>query len=759
MVREFDNGNEGRSDEPMGLPTDLLNNPAKYDGDIPLWKRTATFVRQYEAAKPKGKESLLEQMAGSVVKDPSAFVQILGNFDLVEQLQPTFDIGGVREALIVHAEQVVARRSNLGSWTPTKIEQLIRLSLDNKQPDVSESPAPRAPLSLQSLAGNLMGHPDAATEKAKPSPIERLTVALFNAPQTPEEAVDLQYNAAYAMVATTQPDVRAELLSILCYEKDWLPATSLQVMYFTYGGTGMSDDQHIAKHYSIANAREAMANFSSLEQDGKLPLNSRRVQDLDWRINQATQIWPLLMDRKKAQWLFDLHRRHGIRFEAIRSHFANDPIDRKHSQALANYQAGIRTNLSGAVKSLLEYEEMLAHLAWPYNLRHNPKEPLRKMVYEYLGSQIGRAMWEQRMVTRQNSEILTRQPVHLTDDFDLMVAAEGNNSSEQRSYFIRQVYNDLLARYQDSLRPNGDPHNIDIFQYARLFYAGHQTIFEADNRIHYAILRRLPEEEVGRLSSILEYYRPIILPEQLRPIREHTATLRDDIQNKFTRSVGRRGYAVSVTDPALRDMGYENIEFRQSHGQNIAVNIGIDGKVYSFTLDSGYRIMLGDDIRRFQNPQDQAWLELLTLSHLKKLVCTGEDDEELKAELLGGEKQLSHYRKQMVHKSEHLRHLPPGQKYSTNAWELCLRGHLPIKDLDRINRMRAQIGRGGTLETGMWTYVSGVEKDIDTQIAKPVKVAFAKASEDIRKVIDLKVVSQEELDRIEQEILKGLEVT
>ncbi len=102
------------------------------------------------------------------------------------------------------------------------------------------------------------------------------------------------------------------------------------------------------------------------------------------------------------------------------------------------------------------------------------------------------------------------------------------------------------------------------------------------------------------------------------------------------------------------------------------------------------------------------------------------------------------------------------QNYSTNAFELCSRSHLPIpsslKRLDIINRMRAERGWGGTLETGMWTYVSGVERDIDTQVAKPVRVAFKNATEDMRKVIDLGATSQEELDRLEKVILDDLEV-
>ena len=65
------------------------------------------------------------------------------------------------------------------------------------------------------------------------------------------------------------------------------------------------------------------------------------------------------------------------------------------------------------------------------------------------------------------------------------------------------------------------------------------------------------------------------------------------------------------------------------------------------------------------------------------------------------------------------------------------------------------LGEGGTPETGLWTYVSPAEK-IDAATAAPVKVAYANATEDLRKVIPLGQISDEELDRMEKDILGEL---
>ena len=69
--------------EPLGIPADLFMDPAKYDGDIPLWKRTVGFVKQYEKSKPKGRDTLLEQLASFAIKDLSSVDKVIDNFGLI----------------------------------------------------------------------------------------------------------------------------------------------------------------------------------------------------------------------------------------------------------------------------------------------------------------------------------------------------------------------------------------------------------------------------------------------------------------------------------------------------------------------------------------------------------------------------------------------------------------------------------------------------------------------------------------------------
>ncbi len=50
MDRKFEQDGNG---ELLGVPGDLITNAAKYDADIPFWKRTVGFLKQYQLASMK----------------------------------------------------------------------------------------------------------------------------------------------------------------------------------------------------------------------------------------------------------------------------------------------------------------------------------------------------------------------------------------------------------------------------------------------------------------------------------------------------------------------------------------------------------------------------------------------------------------------------------------------------------------------------------------------------------------------------------
>ncbi|OGE19184.1 hypothetical protein A3J19_01190 [Candidatus Daviesbacteria bacterium RIFCSPLOWO2_02_FULL_41_8] len=708
--------------EPLGIPADLFMDPAKYDGDIPLWKRTVGFVKQYEKSKPKGRDTLLEQLASFAIKDLSSVDKVIDNFGLIGSSRPNLNIDEIKGRFVTLLENSASRHSTLSTWTPDQVEQLIQVSLDSS---VDCRQAFRC--------------------------IQR---GMFNAPRNVDEAVNLFYNATWAMVQSDDFEVKKHLFSVLCLEqKDIITESSMSVWLAEFGLASPNDailsrySGYIRALRSVGILIEAMTNGSASSS------SSQRCKARDKKLKDG---YKNLLPNQKVELQrisLDFKQKNPQRVEQLialsESGIDAPPIEFVSAQGLADQR----------VEEALKRRR---HVPTEYdNLAIDPKDPLSLLVKERINPfvvQLDLAKTGPQFAAKGYQRLLERS-LELPQGLELQVFAKDVTTPEQKTELVREVYSAFSTG--KAVNPNRalvyNPH--ELVEYTQQ-YLGATGYFDQDKKIVFMLQRPLPIERLGSLGGILEYHRPAIALEQMGYLNEQSGRLRQDLLNRFTKSVGRRGYEIVFSDPVLRQFGYESMLFKQSPDKkDLKVTITINGQSYEFELDAGYRTILGEDnLKKFKSFQDQAWLELLTLSHLKKVTCTGEDEEELKQELLGGEKQYGLYRKQQVDRIEHLRRQAPGRNFTTESFGRCLKSHLPMRNLYEINRLRAGINLGGTLQTGIWTYVSGVEKDIDTQTAKPVKVAFKGASDDIRQVIPLGEVSTEELNRLEKEILDELEV-
>lgn len=721
MIERPENQGPDTPQEPTGLPADLFDDPAKYDGDIPMWKRTVTFVNQYERTRSKKQEALLNQVATSIVKNPRILGNILDNLNIISGIKPEKNIQEIEGGLISHIQSLVERGSDLGRWTPEKIEELIRLGIDS--------------------SGRLK------------EVVERMKIALFNAPRNPEEAVDLFYKAAWAMVATEEPDIREEIFSTLCYEKNWLPTNSRTAIYLNIAGM-LSDDSHIKKSAAMRYVMQPVGILLET-MDSTLLLRSKRATLSELRAKNISSMSESLSPREQLAILDlvqDRIKSNPDRYRKLQEYAQSHPDSYGGMFSFTNQK-------DFAAEAAVMREELLRrqNFSWPENLVKDPNEPLLALIRNPFGSRIYKKVWQEYLYVAQveGYEKVTVRPIQITEDLELDILAIGFESPEQKNNLMREVSRTLIAGRQSQFGIVPDFDSEGITDYVRDISPLIMN-YDQDQNIRFFLSPIVSNDIVGKLSSVLEFYRPAISLENIRTVEEQNPDLRDEIRHEFARSVGKRGYQLIIADPSLKTFGYESMTFRQE-GNDTKVSIVIDGLMFAFSLDSDFRIKPGEDVKRFLSPQDKVWLELLTLSHLKKLMCT--DEESLGDELVGGKKQHEYYRKQKIGRIEHLRRLPPGQNFSSDAYIKCLKSDLPVKQLDRINKMRAERGLGGTKEIGMWTYVSGVERDIDTGQVKPVKVAFANAADDIRKVISLGEISQEELDRLEREILSELEIT
>lgn len=704
--------------ELYGIPINLLEAPKEYEKGLPHLSRTLSFINSFRrATKPKARESLLDQMAIQIVKDPSSLVDIMDNFDLINQVRPQADLPELQVLVLQQAEGAVTKRTNFSSWNPKKIEQLILLGLTS-------------------------------SEAYKPAFIT-LQRALFNSPRTIEESIDLHYRSAWAMVETSSFDVRSRIFSILCLETDILSANSFSVISFT-GGSLANSDAYLGKYYATMDAIDQVGIYleTLADKDFNYYFDSRRAWERVFRIQEANQNLPPSLELMLSGEFKRHTRGYEKRIEKMQQ-ATSGMQDQKPGELI---QGG---TMRKSIEIVRREKERLAKLTWPRSIIENPNEPLRRLTFQDFGSRLFKAHWENWVVYQRQFgfELLTVRPIQITDNLSLSIMAQGCESPEQRAALVREVSESLiLGRPANPLRKLSDEIELGFALDESWIGFGYRNEFDAEKTIVYAIWRTTHEEQAGKLASLLEYHRPLIPLEELPKIENQISLVRGDIRVGFTKAVGRRGYKLIVADPILRRFGYQSITFRQAEDNSINVTFEIAGQSYDFALDENYAIIQGrGDVKRFSTFQDQAWLELLTLSHLKKLVCT--EESQIVRELLGKEKQLQAYRKQSVNKIEHIRRMPPGWHWSTEAYLRCLRSGLPIKRLDKINQLKAEKGEGGTIEAGLWTYVSPAEK-VDVSTMGPIKIAFANATDDIRRVIPLDKPSEEELARIEKDLLE-----
>lgn len=727
MSREFEQSDYGQiPEDSWGVPREILDRPEQFETQVPLLRRTLNFVRQYENSKPRGRESICEQIANVLLREPVTLKYVLGNLDLIGQLRPQSPIDEIGRQVILHVEQAAATRVNLSIWTPGRIERLVRLGLDS-------------------------------VEQIKQI-IERLKATIFNVPRTAEESVDLHYNAAWAMVATGNPEVREELFSVLCYEKEWFAASSMSAFYFNVGAI-LTDDLHIGRHHSTNDAISSVGRFLGIS-GGVMPLQPIRVSARSLRMMEAQSLLSEDEQRQREQIVIHLIQKHKVRYEKHKK-FVMDTVTKELKNDRRPSLLGEGSFFEGGefverVKEFQLHQQRLKNLPWPANIMKNPDEPLRVILDKVFHPQVVQALWEDYVdYARVKGYIrLTRKRLQITDDLELDILARGCESPEQRNAIVREVYETMTLQSSLPLGRKLTQSVSGVLDAARLC-SGIMGTFDAQQNIKFALTLKTSEEAIGKLAAIIEYHRPLLSMGQIRAIEEQLSSLRQDLRIKFVRSVGKRGYQIVTADPILKQLDYQSITFRQdSREMPITVKIQIAGQDYEFMFDANYRVIPGRDIKKFQSLQDQLWLELLTLTHLKKVICTEED--RLDEALLGREKQVPIYRKQIIGRRDHLRRLPLGQRFSQDSFLRCLNSQCSNNNLHSINQERAAIDWGGTLGTGMWTYVSPVGV-VDTPTTKPIKIAFANATEDLRKAVNLGKISDEELASIEREILGELE--
>lgn len=725
-------------DQPSSISLEQLLSSV--DNLPPSFRRTVNLVQKYDQAQPKDQDRLIGMQASLLATDPQAVVDEYNNLDLLAATEFGLTVDEIKSKLPKEFQSALSFPKKLLSYTPEKIELLVGLGL-TAQGD--------SKIALDALTAAVFNAP--ATLKAKKGPREKI-----------EAAVDIQYNATWILVTTQDPEIRQELFEILCFVKPWFRADSFTGWLITNGSI-IGDDDHLGKFYAINTAVQTIGELIATLEAGIKSGSEVAVHREDLLATNHSIVHSHLDGEERILW-DQVHTQLNFQ-EVSRANAINQFLREPRPEAVQTYNnpetiedvlRGDPSSAGQKLDAITEVEQSILDLDWPANIIFNPNHPLRQLVNTHLGPEIFTSLWEILFSEdiKAGFEMLTSTSVELDGTLCLRVYARNVTSEEERNRIVRAVTNAIATGKSDF--PGFSP-AIPLDSIVR--FANHQGgaggSFNQDKSIKFVVFHQGAKESIGALSSVIEYYRPILTAEQTRAAQEKGKELRQEIRGSMVRGIGKRGYQV-FAEPTLRhQFGIHSLSFRHISPQGdieVEIALGENGdstSSYNFQLDKSFRLVPGRDINRFLNLQDRAWLELITLSHLKSVLCTQEAD--IPHSLLGGKYQFEQgYQRQTYGRVGHLRQQGPNMGFSQEAFELHLQSshfHLGGRDLITINREK-----GNSKSSGMITYVKPVE-EVDASNLPPIRVSY-QVLQDIESATGpLDQLSAEETNRQTNQIL------
>lgn len=354
---------------------------------------------------------------------------------------------------------------------------------------------------------------------------------------------------------------------------------------------------------------------------------------------------------------------------------------------------------------------------------------------------------------------ITTVPIELANGLNLSVFSDEDLTPEVRANTVREIFRVVLGH---ALISRMGTLSEDV---ADLHLNGlHSGIFPflTEGNLSFVIQKTNPNEaSYGGLATILEYHRPQLTDQERQKIPEKVTELKAYIKGNLIRDIRQDGYLVIPTSPHLRKLGYKHLVFTPLGEDSTLVKITLSGENHTVVLGPDFQIQSSPDLQGFVSEDDKLWLELLLISHLKRVHCYTVDQlrDQLPTELRktqGNELKFRIIRR----RNEHLKQLPAGKRRTTDrARKLFENSRLrqrkyPGKSLDDINQ-----DREATFEKGLWTFVRAVERDDFTVTPGPIRLVIQDAAEEIQSVVHLGVLSQAEVMRISLELLDDLVVS
>jgi len=218
-----------------------------------------------------------------------------------------------------------------------------------------------------------------------------------------------------------------------------------------------------------------------------------------------------------------------------------------------------------------------------------------------------------------------------------------------------------------------------------------ETGIRSPNELARFIRDRLQTVEPGRNEGILEhreYWQTLahMVPESsnedqiLRQLAEINEEIRRDIRDNTTHLLSPRGDLIEITDPLLREWGFQSILFEMDarNRRDTIVTIDIERYQYRALLDEYFSLRTTETRQGITLSQRGNFILHVILSHLREIRCTENVGEISTGEHGEGEEHLFFSRR------AHLRRLPENHNPTPEQIRRALATY--NIDLIRINR-------------------------------------------------------------------------
>lgn len=453
----------------------------------------------------------------------------------------------------------------------------------------------------------------------------------FQALDSPPKVAQGMYNFAdAAFEVVNDPLALEQIVKILSFDTDWVPRGSSVWMDFVEARTTIDNDTVLQKAYIADNMALRLAELTSLDPD-ELRRRNHEHRDsekvLQLRLDRYGERMAMRLGQKTAQDKFDTLT-------------AADKIV---------------TTVSLEPNQAYEY-----YTTWPLNLITDPTDPVLQKYTQLVGSKVEAKKYRRDVERAFRDEGFTQTTsfaLFFPNGIIVEVCTAGNLDAEQRAAILRDInrhhtQEELLEHLERYQRTPAATTVIASF------------LGRIDGQLYHIAARRLCviEQNIHPLNTLETIGIPLPPLEPNENLDQVIHNLHEKILKEKSRYLNTRGFRVPFRQSEFTRLGYRSLVYRKGADNSTRVALQVNGTTFTFHLDRYFNLDLREQI--IQSPLIEQGLQYFLYSTLYPLLCERDGNGHNGPESYDG--------LEVVSRVGHLRFLPDGQHFTSDAYLNCL---------------------------------------------------------------------------------------